>query len=162
MAFLNYKQKINYKNLNPEITRDLLKDFKYPATIDKKGKLRISCSASDIKLGFEPQGDFTIIGVTSTPMKPWIFILFLIFICIFVLPGFIFALIFMFTQRDIYMDAVKVINDKINSTNQRQQESSILPIDISTKIQKLRELKEQGILTEDEFDKKKNEIIDKI
>lgn len=89
MAYLAWKQNVGIENLDAEKAKDLLKTFRYQTSIDDKGKLRINCGASDIKLGFEPHGASTAVGVTSTPMKPWAFILFLIFIFIFVVPGFI-------------------------------------------------------------------------
>ena len=158
MAYLAWKQNVGIENLDAEKAKDLLKTFRYQTSIDDKGKLRINCGASDIKLGFEPHGASTAVGVTSTPMKPWAFILFLIFIFIFVVPGFIFAMILSFQRRKIFIEAVQVMNQNVSNSPKLAPGST----DVSAKLSKLKEMKDQGIITEEEFNKKKTELIEKL
>ena len=54
---------------------------------------------------------------------------------------------------------VNYVDSKINNTKPSNKETSE---DIPTQIQKLADLKEKGILTENEFEKKKRELLDKM
>ena len=158
MNYLAWKQNVGVENLNAKKAKDLLKNFNYPSSIDNKGKLRINCGASDIKLGFEPNGSSTFVGVTSTPMKPWAFILFLIFMLCFVLPGFIFSMIISSKRKKIFMEAVRVMNQNASNDLKASNTSD----DISAKLSKLKEMKDQGIINEEEFNKNKTELIEKL
>ncbi|MBO4439247.1 MAG: SHOCT domain-containing protein [Spirochaetaceae bacterium] len=158
MAYLAWKQNVGVENLNAEKAKDLLKNFRYRTFIDEKGKLRIDCGASYIKIAFEPNGNTTSVGVTSTPYKPWAFILCLVFVFIFVVPGFIFALITASQRKKIFIEAVQVMNQNASQSTKSVSDSS----DVSVKITKLKELKEQGIINEEEFNKKRAELIEKL
>lgn len=154
MAYLAWKQNVGVENLNAEKAKDLLKNYRYKTFVDSKGKLRIDCGASYIKIAFEPNGNTTSVGVTSTPYKLWAFLLFLVFICCFVVPGFIFALVTSSKRKKIFIEAINVMNQ--NCTNMNSNNG------IPEKLAKLKEMKEQGIISDEEFNKKKSELIEKL
>ena len=91
-------------------------------------------------------------------MKPWAFILFIVFIFIFVVPGFIFSIVDSFMLKKIFEDAIQVMNQNASNSPKLTSDST----DISAKLSKLKEMKDQGIITEEEFNKKKTELIDKL
>lgn len=62
-----------------------------------------------------------------------------------------------------FKEAAAFIMDKIQKLNDSQTNgTSSIDTDIPTQIKKLAELKDQGILTEDEFNKKKIELLSKM
>lgn len=158
MAYLAWKQNVGIENLNAERAKELLKTFRYETSIDAKGRLRINCGASYINLGFQPNGSTTIVGVTSTPMKLWACLLFIIFIFVFVVPGFIFALIVSSKLKKVFFEAVQVMNQNVSNISNHNSNNN----DFSSKLAKLKEMKEEGIISAEEFEKKRAELIDKI
>ena len=70
------------------------------------------------------------------------------------MPGFIFALVTSSKRKKIFIEAINVMNQ--NSTNMSSNNG------IPEKLAKLKEMKEQGIISEEEFNKKKSELIDKL
>ncbi len=153
-----WKQNVGIENLNAEKAKELLKTFRYPTSIDDKGILRINCRTCDIKLEFEQQGSTSVVVGNPTMMKPWAFILFIVFIFIFVVPGFIFSIVDSFMLKKIFEEAIQVINQNASNSPKITSDST----DISAKLSKLKEMKDQGIITEEEFNKKKTELIDKL
>ena len=161
MAVLNWKQNIGVGNLTSEQRKELLKNFNYPTEIDKKGRLLINAGLSKFVIAFKNNGpDSTLIGVSHFKMKAWAFILFIIFICLAVIPGFIFALIINAGRKKVFFEAVRLMNqniDKISSTQNTDTDS-----DASDKIKKLKSMLDDGILTQEEFDSKKKELLSQI
>lgn len=63
-------------------------------------------------------------------------------------------------KKEEVQNSITIINDLRNSKT--QETNSYSNVDIPEQIKKLSELKNQGILTEDEFNKKKKELLDKM
>lgn len=47
MGYLAWKQNVSIENLDANKAKDLLKEFKYPTSVDDKGKLKIESGITD-------------------------------------------------------------------------------------------------------------------
>ena len=161
MAVLNWKQNIGIGNLTSEQGKELLKNFNYPTEIDKKGRLLIDAGLSKFVIAFKDNGtDSTLIGVSHVKMKAWALILFILFICLAVVPGFIFALIINSGRKKVFFEAVKLMNqniDKLNTTSENHTDSNT-----ADKLKKLKTMLADELISQDEFNSKKKELLSKM
>lgn len=155
---LAWKQNVAMENLDANKAKSLLKNFAYETSVDDKEHLVISDGPSIIRIGFKPNGETTTVGVVGSIMKPWAFLLFLIFIFCCVLPGFLLSIYLSSKSKKIYLQAVQELKSNI-STTMSSSSSSSASNDVMEKISKLNALKDQGLISDEEFNKKKSEII---
>ncbi len=155
MALLNWKQNIGIGNLSSEKAKTLLKNFRYPTEIDKKGRLNIDAGLSKFVIVLKDNGpDSTIIGVSHFKMKFWVAILLIIFLCAFLVPGLIFAGIINSKRKSVYLEAVRLMNQNI-----RTDSADTVSEDPSHKIENLKNMLEKGLITEKDFEMKKSDIL---
>ena len=123
-----------------------------------KNYLKIRVGASSINIGFETNGsNSSTVGVKSTPMNIGGFLVFVILLCLFVVPGFIYSLVRQSKMKNIFYEAIQVMNQNASNTSK-----SSFSDEITAKLTKLKEMKEQGVISEEEFNKKKSELIEKL
>ena len=157
MSFMAWKQNVGIGNLDAAKARELLKNFRYPTEINKN-YLKIRVGASSINIGFETNGsNSSTVGVKSTPMNIGGFLVFVILLCLFVVPGFIYSLVRQSKMKNIFYEAIQVMNQNASNTSK-----SSFSDEITAKLTKLKEMKEQGVISEEEFNKKKSELIEKL
>lgn len=114
MAMMAWKQNLGEGNVGPERAQELLRTFRYPTELDKKGRLRIDIGLSKLVLGFQPNGaNSTLIGVSQAKMNPVALVLFIVFLLAFVVPGFIFAMIVSGKRKKVFFEAVQTMNQAI-------------------------------------------------
>lgn len=160
MANMAWKQSIEIGNLNAEKALELLEGFNYPTEIDKKGRLTISRMGKMV-LHFEPNGTHsTFVGVRYTKMHPLIFILFVLLLIAFVVPGFIFSLIMNSQRKQVFLNAVSYIKNNINNETTTQKSSTPDPID--EKLRKLNSMLKEKLISEEEYSSKKNQLLDNL
>lgn len=157
---LNWKQNIGAGNLTPEKVKVLLKNFRYPTEIDQKGRLLIDTGTSKFVMAFRNNGeDSTIIGVSHFKMKAWAFLLFVVFLFCFVVPGFLFVMIVNHQRKKVYIEAVRLINTNLN--NPVISNTNFTMDDPAEKIKKIKQMFEDGLISEEDFKNKKEAILAK-
>jgi hypothetical protein len=158
MALMNWKQNIGEGHITPQRAKELLKNFNYATEIDAKGRLLINAGMSKFVIAFKDNGpNSTIIGVTHFKMKSFFVILDIILCLCFVLPGLIFSMIINSQRKKTFTEAVRVMNLALN--NAPNTSPSANP---TQQLEKLNELKEKNLISPDEYEKKKQIIIDAI
>lgn len=156
MAIMNWKQNIGEGGVSSERGKELLRHFRYPTMIDKKGRLLIDVGLSKFVIGFKENGpDSTVIGVTHFKMKPLALLLGIILLCAFILPGFIFAAVLNSQRKKVFSEAVIAMNQAVMMGERKANDIS----DVSTRLQKLQVMKEHGLISADEYDKKRKVIL---
>ena len=108
--------------------------------------------------------DEDVLLVANVIYKPsiWFWIIFIS--CLFTTIGWLIPLGYYFYQKNTVKTAIEEI---FNRCENEFRNSNNAPLEISTdavslKLSKLKEMKDQGIITEEEFNKKKAELIEKL
>lgn len=157
MSYMAWKQNVGIGNLDAIKAKELLKNFRYTTEINNN-YLKIKAGSSSINIAFKSNGsNSSTVGVKSTPMSIGGVLIFVILLFVFIVPGCIYSLVRQSKMKAIFFEAVQVMNQ--NATSSLNASCSN---DITDKIVKLKEMKEQGIISEEEFNKKKSELIEKI
>ena len=158
MAYLAWKQSIGEGNVGPERAKELLRNFNYSTSIDKKGRLLINAGFSKFVLGFKENGnDSTYIGVNHFKMNPGAFIGFIILICLFVIPGAIFSLVINSQRKKVFIEAAKLMNQNLMTTPRVSSTTNT-----ASKLEDLKAMKDKGLISAEEFEAKKKDIIEKM
>lgn len=121
MKLMNWKQNIGRGNLTPQEGEILLRNFRYPPVIDKKGRLMIDTGSSKFVIGFQPNGEnSTWVGVTYFKMNGGTLFLAIILYCIFLIPGFLFVLHLNKKRKEIFNEAVRLMNQNLDKLEQKK------------------------------------------
>ncbi len=150
-VFIMAKEIVNIANLDANKAMSMLgNEFQYPIEIDSKGRFVVFGDIVKVFIKFKNIGNSTEIKFGgSRYANGKIFAKFL-----FIPFYYIYAIIKGFEENK---SLVKAVADSL-----RNPKTSSTTNDISTKLSKLKEMKEQGIITEEEFNKKIQELIDKL
>jgi len=139
------KEVLKIQNLTAEKAKEMLGGFDYNLSVDKKGRLSVECKRFYFFISFKANSKVeTVLKISGFKWKSMAYALFLGII----MMGF------------VYREQKKAFNDVINGLKNPKSVSS--SDDIPSKIAKLKEMKDQGLINEDEFNKKKAELIDKM
>lgn len=137
------KEVLNIENLTAERAKSILNDFKYNLSIDKKGRLSVECKRVYIFISFKANSKGqTVVKMSGSKWKSTIYGLFL---------GAIMSASVINEQKTAFNDIIDGLKNPKSSFD-----------DIPLKITKLKEMKEQGLITDEDFNKKKSELIEKM
>lgn len=144
------KEVVNIEGLNAEKAVNLLGNgFEYPLEIDSKGKLIVSGAFVKVFLKFNNTGSTTVIKLAGSRWVKG-----MVAKILFVPFYWIYAEIKGLEEYKLLLQAV--------ANSLRNTKSSSTTEDISVKLSKLKDMKDQGIISEEEFNKKKAELIEKL
>lgn len=71
------------------------------------------------------------------------------------------TLLFTNGQKEVFIKAKQIIDELMSRTDTDKNKSSVSEFSIADELKKFAELKERGIISQEEFDKKKTELLNK-
>ena len=139
------KQRINIEGLTAEKSMQMLGNFNYPLEVDKKGRLRITGDIIHAFISFKNKGNVTEVKLASLR---WVSLAKVMFIPFY----WIYANLAAMSERN------KLFNDFVRGI-QNPQTATVSTNTITEKLQELKTMKDNGLITEEEFNAKKADLI---